>query len=275
VAGGEYLGQTALQVAVLPARVAYLVRTGSSSGLRRAVQEACCRWGGMTEPIIPVESGGGVTEWWLQVLTVAAVDQLVNVDLPFGDAEAVAALVGLSVKDLDEYGIGNTTVHPAAVGPAMTEGFNAYVIARSNGSLCEVVGAGDLTAADLESLPTDELAVRQAPDDQIARAQLGEGETLAERTMDQFGEHASRNGPVACSAIVWVTEPDSFEDCVDFWNLRALRPVWLQTVPMLLLPANQVQHWLGFADRLAYVLKRPGGFEPDVAMCSLRGRFAS
>jgi hypothetical protein len=95
------------------------------------------------------------------------------------------------VNGIGEYGIGNSTVHPAAVGPAVTSGYNAYVIARS-GVLCDVVGAGDLTAADLENLPADELGVRRANDDQVARAQLGEGETLAERTMDQSGEHASQ-----------------------------------------------------------------------------------
>lgn len=33
----EYLGQTTLQAALLPAHVAYLVREGSASGLQRAV----------------------------------------------------------------------------------------------------------------------------------------------------------------------------------------------------------------------------------------------
>ena len=45
-----YVGPTALRATVLPARAVYLVAEGSKTGLRRAVQESCTRWGGMTEP---------------------------------------------------------------------------------------------------------------------------------------------------------------------------------------------------------------------------------
>jgi hypothetical protein len=87
--------------------------------------------------------------------------------------------------------------------------------------------------------------------------------------MDQFGERTTRFGPNSCPAVVWVTEPESVEDCLYFWNLRALRPVRFEIVPMVLLPAGQIQNWLGFGDRLDYVLARPGRCSPDVALCSL------
>ncbi len=268
----EYLGQRSLRVAVLPARSVYLIADSSASGLRRAVQEACTRWGGMSEPIIPVKLGGEVDRWWRQVAGVASVDQAVNVDLPPEDAAAAAVALGLELvplAEIDRSGAGMFTVHPGTVGPPFTADFNAYVIACKEGSLCDVVAAGDLTDDHLDSLDSNLLSVRRAPDDQIARAQLGVGRTLIERTMDQFGEHASRNGPMACPAIVWVSEPDSVKDCLFFWNLRALRPVWLETVPMLLLPVDQVQYWLGFADQLGHVLARPAQFAPDVAIWSL------
>jgi hypothetical protein len=66
-----------------------------------------------------------------------------------------------------------------------------------------------------------------------------------------------------------VTEPDSFADCISFWNLRALRPLRFTHVPMLLLPYGQVQHWLHFPEDLGYPLERPAEFVPDVALCSL------
>jgi len=87
--------------------------------------------------------------------------------------------------------------------------------------------------------------------------------------MDQFGERTTRFGPNSCPAVVWVTEPESVEDCLYFWNRGALRPVQFETVPMVLLPAGQIQNWLGFGDRLDYVLARPGRCSPDVALCSL------
>jgi hypothetical protein len=42
-----------------------------------------------------------------------------------------------------------------------------------------------------------------------------------------------------------VTEPGSVQHCLFFWNLRALRPLRLGTVPMLLLPVDHAQHWIG------------------------------
>lgn len=39
----DYVGPTAVQAAVLPARAVYLVADRSEGGLRRAVQEACTR----------------------------------------------------------------------------------------------------------------------------------------------------------------------------------------------------------------------------------------
>jgi hypothetical protein len=265
-----YEGQSVLRVAVLPARVAYLVRDDSESGVRRAVQEACTRWGGMSEPIIPVKPGGEIDPWWLQVVTVAAVDEAVNVDV---EAEGVAAAreaLGLEVVPLasiDRAGTGMFTMHPGGVGSAITDDINAFVIAQADGTLCDVVGAGDLTDDHFSSLNDSHLSVRRAPDDQLARAQLSQT-TLVERTMAQFGEHAARNGPSTCPAVVWVTEPSSIDDCLFFWNLRALRPVRFTTVPMLLLPVDQVQHWLGFADQLGHALARPDQFAPDVIICS-------
>jgi hypothetical protein len=82
----DYLGLTPPRVAVLPARVAYLIGADSATGLRRAVQEACTRWGGMSEPIIPVKPGGEVEAWWQQVATAAALDEEVSVDLSPQDA---------------------------------------------------------------------------------------------------------------------------------------------------------------------------------------------
>jgi hypothetical protein len=84
----DYVGPTAVRAAVLPARAVYLVADGSEEGLHRAVQEACTRWGGMTEPIIPVKPGGEVDEWCEQVISLARADSAVNVDADPEDASA-------------------------------------------------------------------------------------------------------------------------------------------------------------------------------------------
>jgi hypothetical protein len=266
----DYVGPTAIRAAVLPARAVYLVADGSADGMRRAVREACTRWGGMTEPIIPVKPGGDIDPWWRQVAQLARADGAVNVDADPEDATVAAGRLGLELvplADIDLTGLTVCTVHPSVVGPEYLPGSNAYVIASHKQQLWEVTGAGDLTDEHLESLSAGALSVRRPYDDEVARAQLA-GRTLVERTCSQFREHWTL-GMTPGPAVVWISEPDSFKDCVFFWNLRALRPLRLANVPMLLLPYGQVQHWMHFTDDLAYPLERPAEFTPDVALCSL------
>jgi hypothetical protein len=266
----DYVGPTAAQAAVVPARAVYLVADGSEGGLRRAVQEACTRWGGMTEPILPVKRGGEIDPWWQQVVSTTRADSAVNVDADPDDAAAVAEALGLDLvplADIDHRGLAAFTVHPDAVGPGELPGPNAYVMASEKRELWEVVGAGDLTDEHIESMRAGTFYTRRPHQDEVARAQLSGG-TLVERTCSQFAEHRARGLEVG-PAVVWVTEAGSFADCVFFWNLRALRPLRYGSLPMLLLPVGQVQYWLNFAKELGHVLERPDQFEPDVAVCSL------
>jgi hypothetical protein len=83
-----------------------------------------------------------------------------------------------------------------------------------------------------------------------------------------FGECWASGGPSSFPALVWVTDGDDLADCLWFWNLRALRPLWFVTVPMVLLPVEAVENWLGYAQQFASVLRRPDGFSPDVIIGS-------
>jgi hypothetical protein len=268
----DYVGPTAIRASVLPARAAYLIAAESEAGLRSAIQEACTRWGGMTEPIIPVRPGSDLEPWWSRVVSLSRADIAVNIDADPTEAAATARALGLDLVPLamiDRVGIGAFTVHPSAVGPDELPGYNAYVMASEKLQLWEVTGAGNLTNDHLDSIPQGTFYTqRPMTDDQVARAQLT-GSTLVERTCSQFGEHSARGGPAPAPAIVWVAEPNSFEDCLHFWNLRALRPLRLGTAPMLLMPAGQVAHWLNFLAELGHVLERPDQFKPDVALLSM------
>lgn len=190
--------------------------------------------------------------------------------MPDADAEKVASALNAELRplaEIDRNGSGRFTAHPAALGPAMINE-NAYVIASRNGPLWEAAAAGDLTDEHVDTLTSAELALRRVRDDEIARAQLSET-TILSRTLLQFAEHGASNGPTFTPTILWVTEPNSLEDCLHFWNLRALQPLSLATAPMYLIPTNSVHHWLGFADQLARVLERPDHFKPDVLINSL------
>ena len=160
MASPDYVGPSAVVAAVLPARVVYLIADGSEGGLRRAVQEACTRWGGMTEPIISVKPGGDFDPWFGQLTSLARVDVAVNVDAPPEDASAAASRLGValvSLADIDTIGLSAFTVHPSVIGPAYQEGYIPYTIPREGAALWEVVGAGDLTADHLDALPAGSL----------------------------------------------------------------------------------------------------------------------
>ena len=59
----DYLGEYPFAVTVVPARVAYLMTSGSRTGMRRSIEEAPTRWAGSTEPILAVKASGRVTPW--------------------------------------------------------------------------------------------------------------------------------------------------------------------------------------------------------------------
>jgi hypothetical protein len=68
---GDLLTHRTFRVAVVPARAAYLTASRSSAGFRRAVQEACTRWGGATEPILQVSPAGKLSPWNSRCLSSA------------------------------------------------------------------------------------------------------------------------------------------------------------------------------------------------------------
>lgn len=115
----KHLVQAVLDVAVAPARVGYLIREGSRDGFRRAVQEACTRWGGQTEPIVSVPVGGLVDGWWRQVVQLAGDEALVNVDESEDDALTVAGTLGLPLVPLvhiDQWRTASSfTGHPSCI----------------------------------------------------------------------------------------------------------------------------------------------------------------
>src|SRR5680860_1166939 len=185
-----YLGQGVIRAAVGPARAASLDRAGSGDGFRRAVQEASTRWGGMTEPIIPVRKGGRVDGLWRQIVELADVDGLVNVDVDLDDAEAAAGGLQLRVTPLehvDRFGPTRWTTHPYSLAAGdWRERARLPTCATRGGDLWEVAAAGDLTPEAEEDLGGSELPLaRPATTDLIARAQLS-GTTLLDLGTTSF-----------------------------------------------------------------------------------------
>lgn len=267
------IGQSTFKVRVLPARAGYLTRPDEDGGVVVAIREASTRWAGVSEPIIPVPAGDAVAGWWVQTLELAEVDGLVNVNIDPDLAETVARTLSLPVVDLadiDESGRTRFTTHPANLRQARTEVSGQLpVLARADGDLWEKTAAGDLTAdqeADCRdaSFPT----WRPGTADIVGLAQLAETSWLDIGAV-HFAEHQMVGSPFPAPAVVWVTHPNSVEDCVYYWNLRALRSRTFRPAPMVLVPADEIFHWTTFANSLTGCLTRPENIEPDVILSSL------
>lgn len=266
------IGQSIFGVRVLPARAGYLTRPDDAAGVVEAIQEASTRWAGYSEPIVPVGDGGSVDDWWLQVLELADLDGLVNVNIEPDAADRVGEALGLGVVDLadvDTSGRTQFSTHPGSLEPRRPESVDqAAVVARPNGDLWEKAAAGDLTdeqVADCGGGSVRPYLPRSGAE--IGHAQISETCWL-DAGAAHFSEHRGTNGPLPSPAIVWVTQPNSLKDCVEFWTLRALRSRRFAPAPTLLVPIDQVVHWTGFAEALAGRLARPTVHTPDVVLWS-------
>ncbi|NUK18215.1 hypothetical protein [Streptomyces lunaelactis] len=268
----EYLGQTLIHATVLPARVVYLIREGSSDGFRSAVRTASGRWGGMTEPIAIVDSEGRVSQDSLDVVAAADLDGVVNVDVNSAHALEVAAQFGLPLVPLAEigsHGIGQFTCRPSAVISA-EPGQAAAVIAQGDAPLWQIAAAGDLDEQRLAATQRRVSVRRPVSDVEIGQGQLW-GTTFLNRGMSQFGEHSVTNAvPYGGPAVVVVTEPDSLIDCLWFWNTRALRAQTLCPTPMLLMPPDGARNWVRFERQLAdhALERREAQMHPDAVFVS-------
>jgi hypothetical protein len=268
VAKGGYEGPARFVVSMLPGRAAYLIGSKSQSGFRRAIQEATTRWGGMSEPIVPVLAGGRIGSWHRQVVEVSGVDCFVNVDVSDADAQALAARMGLPLVPLagiDVHGPASFSINPVSL--RTNSSAPNGIITRRDSPLWEAVSAGDLTEEHEEGLRSLNANVTRAVmPDQVARNALS-ARTFLDQSVTSFGENFASGAPFSISTIVWITRPNDFRDCLYFWNLRALRSL-RPSQPMLLLPHNEVQHWLEFGRDFATVLARPDEFAPDVVIAS-------
>ncbi|MGW3131359.1 hypothetical protein [Streptomyces sp. NPDC001123] len=268
------VGQSALfKVTVRPARAAYLIAEGSRNGFRRAVQEATSRWGGQTEPIIPVREDGTIASDHRRIIEIAHVDGVVNVDAPADHAKSLAASFAMHltpIEHIDEWGVTKCTSHPADLRlPTTVDGSNGYVIAPEGAPLWQVAAAGDLTAEAEKAFHNAEMAVRRTRfENEIGESQVW-GHTLLAATTAWMNESFARPAPMdSPTTILLVSEADDLDGCVVFWNLRALRSVGLHGVfPMYLLPVD-ITNWTTWPRILTSALQRPDQFSPDVLITS-------
>lgn len=274
----RHIRSASFEVTFRPARAVYLVdaaRDGGRAGVRRAFQEASTRWGGACELIVLVGEAGAIDERDRSMVELSRADGAVNIDLPSDLAQQAADAFGLPViplSGIDSYGGTLDTCNPGAVGEFRTvDTSNGFVVACRDGKLWEAAAAGDLTEEHEQALAPHMLSVHRPAysNDEVGRAQLGpRPRTLTERTLFYFGENWAEINPSLRPTVIYVVRDDAVRDCVEFWNLRALRPIRLGAMPMMLLPEDEVEHWTGFDKQVTAALRRPNDYEPDVVLVS-------
>ncbi len=267
----EYLGPSSFTLTWAPARAAYLIAPESEAGMRLAIREASSRWGGLTEPILPLAESADLEPWWNQVLELSNVDGLVLVDADRGTAEQLSERTGMLLVDLayiDRDGLTSFSISPASV-YSWRDDPNPPVIAQLDGDLWQLVAAGDLDAEHLAHHLKDGHPVRRpSTDDGVGRAQFGGG-TLIQRTLLGLDESSASGRVGASPAVVWLCGEEAFQECLYYWNVRALAPVGWGAFPMVFLPAHALSQWLVLAQSVRGLLIRPDEFSPDVHLTSL------
>lgn len=218
----EYLGEAVVNLDIRPLKGAYLVRQGSISQFKRALTHACGRWGGMQEPIVPVSARGRVSGRWTLLLDgPAPPDQVFNVSGLTLDSIGIKTRAGAQIAPVAMLDRNYWSVFHPLGAHSPDEIVGMQVLIPSRPQLVDWVGAG--TNADPNELAQwAQLGARVIRTDDrlaLALAQLS-GQTVLAKTVHQCEEVLVEN-PWSAS-IVWLTERNSYRDCLEFWNRRAL-----------------------------------------------------
>ena len=112
------IARTDVRVGLGPARGAYLVRAGDRRGFATAIETASTRWGGVTEPIIPVRASGRIDDLWVRVVESSGVDGLINVSVAPSAAATAQRRLDLRLIDMSDLDSDKTlgrTLYPTAL----------------------------------------------------------------------------------------------------------------------------------------------------------------
>ena len=266
---GSYLGQELARLDVGPVRACYLVPDQDRGRLIEAITAASRRWGGVTEPILPVGPDGITDERWRRIIAALAPDVYVEVGLDGQARDAAAGQLDTSVLSWpdftgDQPGYPWLWCHPLVVdGPTD----DAPVPIPRERTLRALAGVGAVDDALTWNIHGP--GIRQSADElQCAISQVTRS-TVAWLTARGVAEEAMGSAfAPSVPAVIWVSEPDSFADAIGFWNARALVATTTSSawpVTAILLPPD-LSEWTDIAELLAprfqvqYERPRPDAF---------------
>ncbi len=272
------IARTDVRVGLGPARGAYLVRAGDRRGFVAAIQTASTRWGGVTEPIIPVRASGRIDDMWVQVVKCSGVHGLINVSVAPSAAATAQRRLGLrliDVRDLDLDALLGRTLYPTAVSPNDEEWKRrAVLLADEHAPLWLKVALGTFPPGHQQFRhPLPEAMIlttdTQGDLDRAIGAQVDHN-TWLDFGANSLGAFLTGGQLGFTPVMVWMTRRDNLRDCVFFWNLRALRSLrFFVLTPMLLLPQGLQVDWQRLGRVIARNIPSWSDHEPSVLMGSL------
>jgi hypothetical protein len=219
----SYLGQELARLDVGPVRACYLVPELNRVRLIEAITAASRRWGGVTEPILPVGPGGITDERWQRIVAALKPDLFVDLGLDDRARAAAAGQLGTSLTSWPDFtgesaGFSWLWCHPLVIDGPLGD---APVPVPAEASLCALAGVGAIENVRGWNVLGPGI-LRAADELQCVLSQVTRN-TVALLSARQVMEEAAGSAfapPVP--ALIWVSEPDSFADAIGFWNVRAL-----------------------------------------------------
>ena len=98
-----YLGQELARLDIGPVRACYLVPDLDRGRLMEAITAASRRWGGATEPILPVGPGGFTDERWARIVAAMKPDLFIDIGLDEQARAAAAEQLGRALTSWADF----------------------------------------------------------------------------------------------------------------------------------------------------------------------------
>lgn len=267
----EYLGPTTFKVRVAPLRRVLVVQKGDNAQLRQALRAAAAIWGGGRCPILPVNPDGSVDAGWIDLAETLDVSQTVDFTAPPGKpsawSEPSSSFHLTPARPLEDASFWN--LHPVAV--ARPQGEVAEIYLPADDDLASLAGAGAYGLPEEIDLfrRCGYSVIDGAEPSHIAEAQLA-GRTAIAATLVGDTDSEIVGGALATVGLLWVVRnPNSFDDIVEFWNLRALRPSFRTPTPASVLVTEEVANSEGFRSAFTQAIRRSSTSDPAFIIASL------
>jgi hypothetical protein len=267
----QYTGEAMMRMAMSPLRRAFLLDQGDLEQLGLAMSGALTLWGGARSVVMPIDSEGRTSPRFRQIAKLLRTDRYVDIR-PLVDGSRqhdVPHDIPTDVIPARPFDDGRFwSLHPLAVLNSEPPGDLAVAVPDDQ-SLVSLAGAGQIIEPDRQDWTERNVRLfpaRTATDLAIAQCM---GQCVSRLSVAYDAERTIAVPAMQSVTLLWlVDDPDSFDDAVVFWNLRALRPHgWGGGISIF--ATTEVARQADFRDALREQAARTSRSNPSVIISSL------